>query len=109
LSYFGAVAGHVAVRDSGTDCFALPRHEVIRAVKAGGDTPVVRKAVIKGGRGVPALHMKLWIEHSFGKEIGINASHGVTRYLGEEIGSAVFASGARTRFQSEGREFSALH
>jgi hypothetical protein len=56
----------------------------------------MRKVILYRNRGVPALTMKLWIEHSLRQQIGVYATQGVTWYLSEEIRSTACAPGTRS-------------
>ena len=90
-------------------CPNSPLHELIRAFEACGDAFVVREIIRYWSFGVPALHMELWAEHFLGKQIGVHATHAVTGHLGEQIGSAAFAPGARAGLESEGIGLASLY
>jgi hypothetical protein len=61
----------------------------------------VRKCILYWSRGVPALNMKIWIEHSLRQQIRVYAANTVTRHISEEICAAPFAPGTRSSSQSE--------
>ena len=86
----------------------LPAHEFVRAIEAGWGAFVVRQIIVYWRRGISALNMKFWIEHSHGEQFSIDAPHAVARNLSEKVRPAAFAPGARARPQCEGIGLSAF-
>jgi hypothetical protein len=72
-----------------------PLHQFIRAIKSGWGALVVWQIILHWNRGIPALNMKLWTEHSLRKQISVNAAHREAWYLSEKISSAGSALHAR--------------
>ena len=69
----------------------------------------MRQGIFYWSRGIPASNMKLRAEHPLRKKIRVNASHGATWHLGENVCSAAPAPGARRCPESKGFGLSTLY
>ena len=85
----------------------LPRHEFIRTIETGRGALVMRQIILYWNGGKPALHMKLWPEHSFRKQSGIDAAHAVAGHLRKKKCVAVLALGTRRCLEGEDVDLSA--